>query len=114
MSQLAFSGAPRPSNLTFKVSDLDNKLPAIDKLFDGIQLRHALSALAQESPDQARLRTDALSIIKNAFQGGRTHIREQVEGGRLGGQVAARALSSLQDATIQVIYDFATKHFDYA
>ena len=90
------------------------KDPAILKPMDGDALRRALTALARESGDKAQLRKDALALIKGAFQDGRARVKAGVDVGALTGLVAARALSALQDATIQVIYDFATKHFYYA
>ncbi len=88
--------------------------PAIGELLDGDALRRALTALARESGEKAKLRKDSLALIKGAFQTGRQKIKDGVEGGALSGLVAARALSELQDLTIQVIYDFAVKHFYYA
>jgi [protein-PII] uridylyltransferase len=83
-------------------------------LLDGDALRRALTALARETGDKTKLRKDALALIKGAFQDGRARVKDGVEGGSLSGIVAARALSGLQDVTIQVIYDFAVKHFYYA
>jgi [protein-PII] uridylyltransferase len=88
--------------------------PAIGELLDGDALRRALTALARESGDRAKLRADALALIKTAFVDGRARVKAGVEGGTLSGLVAASALSALQDVTIQVLYDFATKHFYYA
>jgi [protein-PII] uridylyltransferase len=88
--------------------------PDIIKLLDGDALRRALTALAQDASDKTKLRKDALALIKAAFLGGRSVVKADVESGALTGLGAARALSGLQDATIQVIYDFATKHFYYA
>jgi [protein-PII] uridylyltransferase len=88
--------------------------PAIGELLDGDALRRALTALARESGDKAKLRKDSLTLIKTAFQSGRERVKDGVENGGLSGLVAARALSALQDVTIQVIYDFAVKHFYYA
>ena len=88
--------------------------PAIGELLDGDALRRALTALARESGDKAKLRKESLSLIKGAFLDGRARIKDGVENGKLSGLVAARALSQLQDVTIQVIYDFAVKHFYYA
>src|SRR5215472_12764002 len=88
--------------------------PAIKDLIDGDALRHALTALARQTSDQARLRTAALAEIKTEFQNGRAKVKDAVDTGRLSGLAAARALSNLQDVTIQVLYDFATKHFYYA
>ena len=85
--------------------------PAIGELLDGDALRRALTALAQASTDKTKLRAEALGLIKGAFQDGRARVKAEVEDGTLSGLAAARALSNLQDATIQVIYDFATKHF---
>ncbi len=88
--------------------------PALKELIDADALRHALTALAKQTSDQTRLRTEALAEIKSAFQTGRARVKEAVDTRRMNGLAAARALSALQDATIQVIYDFATKHFYYA
>jgi [protein-PII] uridylyltransferase len=88
--------------------------PAIGELLDGDALRRALTALAQAAGDKAKLRVDALVLIKTAFQDGRARVKEGVDAGTLSGLAAARALSALQDVTIQVIYDFAVKHFYYA
>ncbi|MBS0473402.1 MAG: [protein-PII] uridylyltransferase [Proteobacteria bacterium] len=88
--------------------------PAIGELLDGDALRHALTALARETSDKTKLRKDSLGLIKDAFQAGRARVKVAVEEGTINGLVAARALSGLQDVTIQVIYDFAVKHFYYA
>ncbi|MEI9990957.1 MAG: [protein-PII] uridylyltransferase [Rhizomicrobium sp.] len=88
--------------------------PAIGELLDGDALRRALTALAQASSDKTKLRAEALALIKAEFLDGRARVKAGVEGGTLSGLAAARALSGLQDTTIQVIYDFATKHFYYA
>jgi [protein-PII] uridylyltransferase len=88
--------------------------PDIIKLLDADALRRSLTALAHEAGDKAKLRKDALSLIKSAFLDARAIVKADVESGALTGLAAARALSNLQDATIQVLYDFATKHFYYA
>jgi [protein-PII] uridylyltransferase len=77
-------------------------------------LRLALTALALREPDKAKLRGDALALIKSRFLDARAAVRREVEGDGLSGLEAARALSALQDSVIQVLYDFATKHFYYA
>lgn len=84
------------------------------QVLDGEALRHSLTALAQGDLDQTRLRKEALALIKTAFGDARHAIRRQLEEKVITGQATARALSHLQDLTIQVIYDFATKHFYYA
>ncbi len=89
----------------------DLKLAA---LIDADALRHALTALAKESSDTTTLRKEGLSLIKAAFQSGRATVQQAVEHDGLPGLEAARALSALQDALIQVIYDFAVKHVYYA
>jgi [protein-PII] uridylyltransferase len=88
--------------------------PNIIRLLDADALRRALTALAQASGDKTKLRKEALGLIKSAFIEARAVVKGDVESGALTGVAAARALSALQDATIQVIYDFATKHFYYA
>ncbi len=83
-------------------------------VMDADGLRHALTARAKDSGDQSKLRQEALELIKAAFNTTRANIRHQVERGAISGMGGAAALSELQDATIQVIYDLATKHFYYA
>jgi [protein-PII] uridylyltransferase len=88
------------------------KPPRLD-LIDADALRAALTALARTEPDKTRLRKEALPLIKSVFQDARARVRGEVESG-LPGLAAARALSAIQDTLIQVLYDFATKHFYYA
>ena len=83
-------------------------------LIDADALRHALTALAKETGDPGTLRKSGLALIKQAFNEGRDKVRHKVEKEGLSGIAAARALSALQDAIIQVIYDFAVKHVYYA
>ena len=87
---------------------------ALAEMIDAIALRHALTALAKESTDTGSLRKDGLGLIKAAFQAGRARAEHAVEQEGLPGLAASRALSALQDAVIQVIYDFAVKHVYYA
>ncbi len=88
--------------------------PGRIELLDGDALRRDLTALARAESDQGKLRKSALALIKDQFQAAREGVRERAESGTITGLVAARALSDLQDITIQVIYDFAIKHFYYA
>jgi [protein-PII] uridylyltransferase len=92
---------------------LSSTLPTSDRI-DADALRQALTALAHAESDKTKLRRDALTLIKNKFQDARASVRAEVEAGRLSGIDAARALSTIQDGFIQVLYDFATKHFYYA
>jgi [protein-PII] uridylyltransferase len=87
---------------------------ALDDLIDADALRLALTALAKDSRDPAVLRPAGLALIKQAFQNGREKVKYAVEKEGLPGLPAARALSQMQDAIIQVIYDFATKHVYHA
>lgn len=80
-------------------------------LLDGDELRRNLTALARASHgDNAKLKAEALTLLKAAFHEGRETVRQRVEGGITPGLAAARALSGLQDVTIQVLYDFAARH----
>ena len=88
--------------------------PAQIDLLDGDTLRRDLTALARVETDQPRLRKLALAHIKAEFLVARGRVKTRVENGSLQGIVAARALSEIQDVLIQVLYDFATKHFYYA
>ncbi|HEX4292535.1 MAG TPA: [protein-PII] uridylyltransferase [Rhizomicrobium sp.] len=85
-----------------------------DIYFDADGLRQELSTLARAQADKTKLRAEALAIIKTRFHDARAQVRSEVEAGSLAGLAAARALSAIQDALIQVLYDFATKHFYYA
>src|ERR1043166_1392149 len=89
-------------------------VPALSDLLDADGLRRALTALAQANPDSGPRRKEGLTLIKTAFLEGRARVRRAVEEEGLPGLPAARALSALQDAIIQVIYDFAVKHVYYA
>ena len=79
---------------------------------DGDALRRDLTALARASlGDKAALRKAALASIRTAFQAARERVKSGMESGVSPGLAVARALSALQDTTIQVIYDFAVRHF---
>ncbi len=84
------------------------------ELLDGDALRRDLTALAHAESDQPKLRKAALAHIKANFLTARERVKARVEAGTLPGVVAARALSDVQDVLIQVLYDFAVKHFYYA
>ena len=84
------------------------------ELIDGEKLRVELTALAHDDGDSARLRKTALAHIKSEFAAARGRVKDALEARRVTGTQAARALSDLQDTIIQVLYDFATKHFYYA
>ena len=85
------------------------------ELFDGSAIRRDLTALARAAGgDRKKLRDEALVLIRGSFNAARAQIRERVDAGISPGLAAARSLSALQDVTIQVIYDFAVKHFYYA
>ncbi|MGH6876190.1 MAG: [protein-PII] uridylyltransferase [Rhizomicrobium sp.] len=83
-------------------------------LLDGIALRRELTALACAESDGERRRQSALAHIRPLFQSARAHIIGRIENGTLAGQSAARSLAGIQDVLIQVLYDFANKHFYYA
>src|SRR5207248_8862008 len=81
------------------------------QLLDGDALRRGLTALARAGGDRTMLRKAALAAIQPAFQTSRDKIRAGLESGVSPGLPAARALSALQDTTIQVLYDFTVRHF---
>jgi [protein-PII] uridylyltransferase len=87
---------------------------AAGDLIDADALRRALTQLAHDNGASTSLRQAGLHLIKQAFLDGREKVKCAVEDDGLPGLAAARALSALQDAVIQVIYDFATKHVYYA
>ena len=83
---------------------------ALRELIDADALRRSLTALAHDTGDPGTLRQSGLALVKVAFHLGRERVRYAVEKEGLPGLAAARALSALQDAVIQVVYDFAVKH----
>src|ERR1700722_18626103 len=83
---------------------------SVNDVFDGAALRAALGGLAQSTGDLFTLRKEGLSLIKAAFLQGREAVKRAVTDQGLHGLAAAQTLSGLQDAVIQVIYDFATQH----
>ncbi|HEY4264550.1 MAG TPA: [protein-PII] uridylyltransferase [Micropepsaceae bacterium] len=92
---------------TFSAAVMDGAQP-----LDGDALRRDLTALARASGgDRAVLRKAALVSIRAAFLAARERIKAGMESGVSPGQAVARALSALQDITIQVLYDFAVRHF---
>jgi [protein-PII] uridylyltransferase len=91
------------------------KSPEGAALLDGEALKRNLSALARAgSADSTQLRKEALVQIRSAFQASREAVRARLESGVAPGLAAARALSAMQDVTIQVLYDFATRHIYFA
>src|SRR5258707_293180 len=79
---------------------------------DGDALRRDLTALARSSgSDRTALRKAALAIIRATFLAARERVKAGMESGVSPGPSVARALSALQDTTIQVLYDFAVRHF---
>ncbi len=83
-------------------------------LLDGDALRRDLTALAHANSDSTKLRRLAHAHIKTEFNDARSKIKLLVENGDMQGLAAAHALSLIQDTLLQVLYDFATKHFYYA
>src|ERR1700722_7209021 len=83
---------------------------SVNDVFDGAALRAALGGLAQSTGDVFTLRKEGLGLIKAAFLKGREAVKRAVTEQGLHGLAAAQTLSGLQDAVIQVIYDFATRH----
>jgi [protein-PII] uridylyltransferase len=89
-------------------------IPLRIDLIDGDALRRDLTALAHANSDSAKLRKLALAHIKSIFNEARAQVKARVEAGEMQGLAAAHALSAIQDTLLQVLYDFATKHFYYA
>jgi [protein-PII] uridylyltransferase len=88
--------------------------PLPTELLDGDALRRDLTALARANSDTAKLRKLALGHIKSVFSDARAQVKARVDEGGMQGLAAAHALSAIQDTLLQVLYDFATKHFYYA
>ena len=95
---------------------LEKPLPnlPVSAVFDASALRASLTALATATADSGSLRKEGLILIKAAFLDARAKVQTAVETQGLHGLAASQTLSGLQDAIIQVIYDFATKHVYYA
>ncbi|HEY5337928.1 MAG TPA: [protein-PII] uridylyltransferase [Rhizomicrobium sp.] len=88
--------------------------PVRTDLLDGDALRRDLTAFAHANSDPVHLRKLALAHIKAVFNDARAQVKARVENEGLKGLPAAQELSGIQDTIIQVLYDFATKHFYYA
>src|SRR5258705_2593716 len=72
---------------------------------DGDALRRDLTALARSlGNDRTALRKAALQTIRTAFTEARAPAKNRMESGSTPAVSVARALSALQDTTIQVIY----------
>ncbi len=79
---------------------------------DGSALSRDLAALARSGPaNKPALRKAALEFIRTAFLAAREQVKVPMESGVTPGLSAARALSALQDTTIQVLFEFAIRHF---
>ncbi len=85
-------------------------MPKNLELLDGDALGRELTALAKRAGDQATLRKEGLTLIKDAFLNARGRVKQKVEDENLSGLAAARALSAIQDTVIRVIHDFAVHH----
>ena len=88
--------------------------PAHRALFDGAALRHELTVLARAESDPESRRRSALAYLKPRFLAARESVHAQIGKGATSAIDAARALSAMHDVLIQVLHDFATKHFYYA
>jgi [protein-PII] uridylyltransferase len=84
------------------------------ELLDGTSLRRDLTALAHAEHDADRRRKAALAHVKSVFREARSRVAARIGTGALPGLRAAHALCEIQDVLLQVLYDFATKHFYYA
>jgi [protein-PII] uridylyltransferase len=79
---------------------------------DGDALRRDLTALARAAGgDRTGLRKAALASVRTGFLAAREKVKAGMDSGMSPGLAVARALSALQDTTIQVLYDFAVRHF---
>src|SRR5215471_5217098 len=78
---------------------------------DGDALARDLTALARSvGGDKAALRKAALEAIRAPFMAARAEVKTRMESGTTPGVAVARALSALQDTTIQVIFEFAVRY----
>ena len=79
-------------------------------VFDGTDLRHALTAAWQDQGhDSGKLRKSALEILSEAVSAGRGRIESTFEADS-DGTACAVSLSELQDELIRVLYDFTVVH----
>ncbi len=91
------------------------RLPEGAALLDGDGLLRNLASLARASSgDKPKMRKDALVYIRAAFTDARESVHQRLDSGVAQGQAAARALSAIQDVTIQVLCEFATRNIYYA
>ena len=91
------------------------RIPEGAALLDRDALLRNLASLARASSgDNAKLRQDALVQIRAAFNDARENVRARLDSGVAQGQAAARAISAIQDVTIQLLCEFATRHIYFA
>jgi [protein-PII] uridylyltransferase len=88
--------------------------PVTIELLDGDALRRDLTALAHATSDKTKLRKEALTLLKSRFGEARDRVRARSEDGTMSGVAVSHALSDMQDVFLQVLYDFASKHFYFA
>jgi [protein-PII] uridylyltransferase len=85
-------------------------LPArIDRIIDGVELRHALTAAAQAEPNEAKRRPEVLRLLRAALRHGRAAVRARLEAGA-GGVETARLLAETTDEVLTALYDYVTIH----
>jgi [protein-PII] uridylyltransferase len=85
-------------------------LPArIDRIIDGVELRHALTAAAQAEPNEAKRRPEVLRLLREALRHGRAVVRTRLEAGA-GGVETARLLAETTDEVLTALYDYVTIH----
>ena len=78
-------------------------------LIDGEALGAALTNAAHTASDPADRRVQALALLREALQAGRTLARDRLEAGG-GGIETARLLASVTDGVLIALYDFTTAH----
>ena len=79
----------------------------IDAAIDGVALRAALTAAAEQGEDTAR--EQAKDILKAALDAGRRLARDRLEAGE-NGLAVAHLLSAAADEVVSALYDFTTTH----
>jgi [protein-PII] uridylyltransferase len=81
----------------------------MDRIIDGVALRHALTAAAQAHSNEAQRRPEVLRLLRDALRHGRSLARARLEAGA-GGLDTARLLAEITDEVLTALYDYVTIH----
>ena len=88
------------------VLTVPKRAEAPDTGIDGVALRVALTAIADEGGDRARV----LALLSETLTEGMSLARKRFEKGRLNGLETARLIAAVKDEIVTAIWDYALTH----